>query len=76
MMKIIGPGGWEITRSAPEVPPNFDPNDQPAVRALLSKPEWGEMAPADVGLLSITLKGPWAPLAAEASSCRYVKANS
>lgn len=73
--KYIGPGGWELTRY-PEngVPPGLDPTDQAAVRALLSRPEHGEEAPADVRLLSIALKGTWADLAVEASNCRYTSA--
>ena len=74
--RYIGPGGWELTRSAdPGVPPNFDPTDQAAVRALLSRPQDGERAPADIGLLNITLEGTWAELAAEASNCRYERAS-
>lgn len=71
MTKYIGPGGWELTRSAGALPPNFDPTDQAAVRKLLSQPEHGETAPADVQLLGISLKGTWAELAAEAADCRY-----
>ena len=76
MTKYIGPGGWELTRSAGgALPPNFNPTDQAAVRKLLSQPEHGETAPADVQLLGISLKGTWAELAAEASDCRYDRAS-
>ena len=75
MTKYIGPGGWELTKSAdPGVPPEFDPTDQAAVRVLVSRPMAGEQAPPDVKLLGISLEGTWAELAGEASDCRYVSA--
>jgi hypothetical protein len=72
----IGPGGWDLTRSANGLPRDFDPTDQAAVRALLSFPERGEQAPADIGLRGIWLEGTWADLAVEASSCRYEAAST
>ena len=72
----IGPGGWDLTRSANGLPPDFDPTDQAAVRALLSVPERGEQAPADIGLRGIWLEGTWADLAVEASNCRYEAAST
>jgi hypothetical protein len=72
----IGPEGWDLTRTANGVPPDFDPTDQAAVRALLSFPERGEQAPADIGLRGIWLEGTWADLAVEASRCRYEAAST
>jgi hypothetical protein len=77
MTRYMGPNGYELTKSTGlgQLPPGFDPSDQAAVRALLTRSSSAaEAPPPDVRLLGISLKGTWADLAVEASNCRYKSA--
>jgi hypothetical protein len=78
MTRYMGPNGYELTSSTGlgQLPPGFDPTDQASVRALLMRSfSPAEAPPPDVRLLGISLKGTWAELAIEASSCRYQSAS-